>query len=144
MCLMECIVHCTIYWTATEIEMHIEHRKTFKMEHFAKRIMPKCRCANRNFSEQGEGWEFVELGHFDKHFVKNTRWRGPAGKHFEVFSLRCSLNCILNEKFNPMMDLMRAFFYQNQGTIFDFQKGQGRLLLWQRAHSSKLRAREYA
>ena len=25
------------------------------------------------------GGGFVELGHFDKHFVKNTRKRGPAG-----------------------------------------------------------------
>ena len=29
-------------------------------------------------------------GHFDKRFVKNTRKRGRAGKHFGVFSLRYS------------------------------------------------------
>ena len=28
------------------------------------------------------GWMFVELGHFDKGFVKNTKRRGPAGKLF--------------------------------------------------------------
>ena len=28
----------------------------------------------------------VELGDFDKHFVKNTRKRGPARKHFRGFS----------------------------------------------------------
>ena len=32
----------------------------------------------------------VELEHFDKNFVKNTRRRGPAGKHFKVFSPRYS------------------------------------------------------
>ena len=30
----------------------------------------------------GSGGEVVKLGHFDKHFVKNTRKRGLAGKHF--------------------------------------------------------------
>ena len=38
---------------------------------------------------QGRGG-FVELRHFDKHFVKNTRKKGPAGEHFEVFSPRYS------------------------------------------------------
>ena len=33
---------------------------------------------------QGMG-SFVELGHFDKHFVKNAK-KGLAGKHFGVFS----------------------------------------------------------
>ena len=40
------------------------------MEHFAKIIMPECWYATRNFSGQEEGP--VELGHFDKCFVKNT------------------------------------------------------------------------
>ena len=35
---------------------------------------------------QGIG-SFVELGHFDKHFIKNTRKKDPAGNHFAVFSL---------------------------------------------------------
>ena len=39
----------------------------------------------RNF--QGRGG-FVELGHFDKHFVKNARKKGPARKHFGVFPTR--------------------------------------------------------
>ena len=34
---------------------------------------------------QGRGGS-IELGHFDKHFVKNTRKKGPTGKHFGVFS----------------------------------------------------------
>ena len=35
---------------------------------------------------QGKGG-FVELGHCDKHFVKNTQKKGPAGKNFEFFLL---------------------------------------------------------
>ena len=69
--------------------MYSEHCQTFKLDHFAKRTMPGCRCATRNTSLQG-GWGFVEPGYFDKHFVKNTRKRGPARKHFENFSLRYS------------------------------------------------------
>ena len=30
---------------------------------------------------------FVKLGHFDKHFVKNSRKKGPAGKISEFFLL---------------------------------------------------------
>ena len=33
---------------------------------------------------------FLELGHFDKHFFKNTRKGGPSGKHFGVFFPRHS------------------------------------------------------
>ena len=66
-------------------DMYLEHCQTFKIERFAKRIMSECRCAIRNFSEPA-GRRFVELGHFDKKFIKNTRKRGPAGKHFGFFS----------------------------------------------------------
>ena len=34
---------------------------------------------------QGRGG-LVELGHFDKHFVKNTKKKGSAGKYLGVFS----------------------------------------------------------
>ena len=65
-----------------------EHCVTFKMEHFAKRIMPECQYATRIFQHSGC---FIELGHFDKHFVKNTRKKRPhTGKHFGVFSPRYS------------------------------------------------------
>ena len=40
------------------------------MEHSAKRIMAECNCGTRHF--QGRGG-FMELGHFNKHFAKNTR-----------------------------------------------------------------------
>ena len=38
---------------------------------------------------QGRGC-FVKLGHFDKHFIKKSRKKGPAGKTFGVASLRYS------------------------------------------------------
>ena len=38
---------------------------------------------------QGRG-RFVKLGHSDKHFVKNSRKKGPAVKIFEVSSHRYS------------------------------------------------------
>ena len=61
----------------------------FKMERFAKKIIPDCRCATRKFQCRGGGM-LVELEHFEKHFIKNTRKRGTAGKHFGVFSPRYS------------------------------------------------------
>ena len=38
---------------------------------------------------QGRG-DFVELGHFDKYFVKNARKKGSQGKYLESFSPRYS------------------------------------------------------
>ena len=58
---------------------------------------------------QGRGG-FVEIGHFDKHFVKNTRKKGLAGKNFRVFPPRYSSNNILNRKFNTKLDTIRTFF----------------------------------
>ena len=49
---------CTIYWAVIKTEKYSELCQTCKMVHFAKKIMPECRCANRNFSGQG----VVELG----------------------------------------------------------------------------------
>ena len=51
----------------------------------------------------------VELGHFQKDLVKNTRKRDPSGKHFGAFSSIYSQNYILNGKFNPKMDTIRTF-----------------------------------
>ena len=78
MCLMQYIEHILR-------QLYSEHCQTFKMECFAKRAMPEYRCATRNFPGQGGGG-IVELEHFDKYFVKNTRKRGPRGKYFGNFS----------------------------------------------------------
>ena len=51
---------------------------------------------------QGRGG-FVKLGHFNKHFVKNTRKKGAAGKIFGVY---------------------QCLFFQNQGTFLIFKNGR--------------------
>ena len=60
--------------------------QAFKMDSFAKRIMPQCRCATRTFQGKGSGI-FAELEHFDKDFVKNTRKRGLQRNILEIFLL---------------------------------------------------------
>ena len=55
--------------------------------------------------------DFVELGHFDKPFVKNG-----------AFSSRYSYNYIVNGRFNPRMNTIRAFFSKIKALFFDFQK----------------------
>ena len=60
---------------------------------------------------------FVEFGHFDKHFIKNTRKEGQAGKNFGIFFPRYSSNYILNGKFNKKMDTIRVFFSKS-GHLF--------------------------
>ena len=56
-----------------------DHHQTFEMDRFTKTIMPEW-VRTRNFSGQGGGGRrFLELGHFNKNFVKNTRKRDPAG-----------------------------------------------------------------
>ena len=57
------------------------------MDRFEKQEMPECKCATRILQDR-EG--FVELGHFDKHFVKNSRNKCLAGKHFGALSPRYS------------------------------------------------------
>ena len=64
----------------------------------------------------------MELGHFDEHFVKNTRKRGPTGKYFEVFSSRYTLS--LNGKFKQMMDTIGPLFPKSRH-LFRFSKRAG-------------------
>ena len=77
LCLIQHIAsgHSTDYCTVIETELYSEHHQTFKVEHFAKIRMPEYRCTTSN--SQGRGG-FVELGHFDKHFIKNTK-KDPTG-----------------------------------------------------------------
>ena len=71
--------NCTNYWAVIETDMYSKYCQTFKIERFAKRTMSECRCKTINFSVLGVGgWGgggggFVEVGHFDKHSVKNKR-----------------------------------------------------------------------
>ena len=50
---------------------------------------------------------FLELAHFDKHFVKNTRKKIPTGKIFELF---------------PIDTLKATFRMENLGHFFRFSK----------------------
>ena len=54
---------------------------------------------------QGRG-VLVKLGHFYKHFVKNTRKKSPTGKNLGVFSSRYS------QRWTQL-----GHFLQNQGTF---------------------------
>ena len=70
-------------------------------------------CSQKYFRAGG----IVELGHFDKHFDKNKRKRGPVRKDFV---------CILTEimkKFNPMIDKIRAFLSKIRTFFSIFIKG---------------------
>ena len=69
---------------------------------------------------QGRGG-FFEPAYFDKHFVKNTQKKGPAGKNFRVVSPRYCENYISNEKFNPNMNTIRTCF-PKLGHFFRFSK----------------------
>ena len=60
-----------------------EHCQTFKMERFAKRIMPDCRRATRNFSGQGS---FVET--FSSKTQEKLAPQGSILKFFLVDTLQ--------------------------------------------------------
>ena len=44
---------------------------------------------------------FLELWHFDKQSIYDTRKKDPARKNLPFLLLNALENCILNEKFNP-------------------------------------------
>ena len=46
--------------------------------HFVIRVLEET-GHNKKFFRVGR---FCEISHFDKHFVKNTRKKGPAARHF--------------------------------------------------------------
>ena len=64
----------------------------------------------------------VELRHFDKYFVKNTRKRGAAGKLLGAFSPRYCQTYIVNGKFYPKMDTTRAFLPKIRKLFSVFKK----------------------
>ena len=52
---------------------------------------------------------------FDKDFIKNTRKRGPAGKHFGFFTPRNS----------TQRWAQQGLSFKNQDIFFNFEEGQG-------------------
>ena len=107
----------TNYWAV--IETYIQNTD----KHLRWSVL-QYRCPTSNFQVR-EG-RFVELGCFDKDFVKNTGKRDPAVKYFEVFFSRYSQNYISNGKFNSKMDKMRAFLSKIR-MFFNFQPSRGGL-----------------
>ena len=71
--------------------------------------------------ETSQGREgFMKLGHFYKHFLKNSRKKSHMGKFRSFFPRYCE-KYILNGKFNIRMDKTRAFFTTIR-TLFLFSK----------------------
>ena len=65
---------------------------------------------------------FVELGHSDKHFVKNTRNKGAIGKIFGLFFAKILI--IKNLKFDTKIDKIRALS-KIRALFPDFQNKAG-------------------
>ena len=78
------------------------------MAYFAKRIVTECRRATRSFQVR-EG--FVELGHFNKYFIKN-----PSKK------LHNYTTTFWMENLTWKWSQSGFFFLQNQSKLFNFQK----------------------
>ena len=93
-------------------------RDVFRTLHFAKRIMPECRRTAKIF--QGRE-SFVELGHFNKHFVKNTRIKTPAGKQFWIFLLSTLKTIFWVENLTQRW-IRTGPFFPKSGQVFRFSK----------------------
>ena len=75
---------------------------------------------------QGRGG-LVGLGHFYKHFDKNTRKKVPQGKIWELFLLDTLKTTFWMENLTQKWK-QSGHFLQNQGTFFSiFKIGQGSL-----------------
>ena len=63
-------------------------------------------------------------GNLDKHFINVTRKKSPTAKKFGIFSLSCSWNWILNQKFNLYMTAIRIQYLLTKvrALFFDFQR----------------------
>ena len=89
-------------------ETYPEHCQTFKMERFAKRIMPECRCATKNFSGQRGGGGLWNWGTSIKILSKTPQKRASQGNIFEFF----------------LLDTLRAFLSKIRTLFSIFKKGR--------------------
>ena len=107
--------------------MYSKHCQAFKMERFAKRIMPDCRCTTRHFSGQGLG-EVCGTSGIQYRFLQKHQKKKPGRETFKsLFSY--SWNYILNGKFNRKMDTIEAFLSKIMKLFLTFKKGNGDLPL---------------
>ena len=67
---------------------------------------------------------FLEFGHFDQHFVKNTEKKAPQGKVLELFLLDTLKTTFWMENLTQRW-IQSGPFFQNQGAFFYFQKRAG-------------------
>ena len=103
-------------------QRYSEHCQTFKMECFSKKNNAWGQMCNQKLFRTGGG-RFVKLGHFDKHFIKNTRKRGPTRKHFlEIFLLGTRKTTFWIENLTQRWTQSGPFFPKSEH-IFKFQKG---------------------
>ena len=63
---------------------------------------------------------FVELGHLDNYFVRNTRKKAPTGKYF--FLLDTLKITFWMENLTQKWTQLGPFFFQNKGIFFDLKK----------------------
>ena len=115
MCLMQYIAldHCTIYWAVTETEKNSEHGQKFKIERFAKRIMPEYNCTTKNFSGQDGESGNCGTGHLQK--------EAPQGSILELFLLDILNTTFLMENLIQWWTQSRRFI-PNSGYSFRFSK----------------------
>ena len=121
MCLMQYIT--SLYKLLSSYrDRYSEHCQTFKMECFSKKNNAWGQMCNQKLFRTGGG-RFVKLGHFDKHFIKNTRKRGPTRKHFlEIFLLGTLKTTFWIENLTQRWTQSGPFFPKSEH-IFKFQKG---------------------
>ena len=74
---------------------------------------------------QGEG-AFVKLGHFEKHFVKNSRKKDPGGKISEFFLLDTLQTTFWMVNLTWGRTQSGPFFCKIRALFLIFRKGQGR------------------
>ena len=72
---------------------------------------------------------FVELAHFSKHFVKNTRKKGPAGKNLELF-LQNTVKTTFRIKNLTQRWIQSGPFFAKLGHFFEFSKKDRRGIMF--------------
>ena len=92
-----------------------------KRERFAQRIMLEGTFATRNISGQESGW-FVELRHFDKHFVKTQEKEALQGNILKVFLLEKFVH--FEWKSQPKDEYKQGFFSKIRTLLSIFKKNR--------------------
>ena len=84
------------------------------MYHFAKRIMPECRCATRNFSGKG-GRDLWNKGISKKISSKTPEKQAPKGKKMRFFHLDTLKTTFWMKNLNQRANKQSGPFFQKSG-----------------------------